>query len=350
MASARDCDARDVVARDRHRASASRARCARASRSARPAPSPTRPKALSTGVRADRGGLAPGQRRPPRARPRAPVRAREQAQHGRARSRSRAPRRRPPRAPRSARRRSPGTARPPRAAGRCAAARGGGQRRAELERARSCRATLDELAARRGRARAGRPRRTRRRSTAALASGSTSTPKAELGAAPAPAGARPRRVASQRPGETWAGTSAPSSRPARAAAPRRRSPDACAGQAQRRGRVGRAAAEPGGDRDPLVDASAAAAAPSQPVAARNARSAARREVLLRRPVHARADDLVARVAPAGASSSVSSSASEIDCITVTSSWRAVRALEAEEQPQVDLRRRERAQRSSSERS
>ena len=125
----------------------------------------------------------------------------------------------------------------------------------------------------RGHGRAGRPRRRPRRSTAPRASGSTSSPsgrarvrqplQALAGAAGKPAPGRDLR------GDVGAQLRAELAQQLLIAEPR-----GARGQAQRGGRVGRAAPQPRRDGNPLEDASAAAAGASQPVLARKARSAA----------------------------------------------------------------------------
>ena len=162
-----------------------------------------------------------------------------------------------------------------------------------------------------GLAMASRRRAPQRRppATRAPCKGSAAPPAAPL--LPSPASA-PARSVPARPQERRRRSSSSDSSP---------SPDACR-QAQRCSGIRRAASQPGRHRDALDDA--------QPqrrrIPARRSRGSAASARAARflpwRPRDPRADQLVAlRTRPTPAARNVSSSASEIDCITVTSSWR-----------------------------
>ena len=150
----------------------------------------------------------------------------------------------------------------------------------------------------------------------------------------------PAPPASQRPGETCAGTSAPSSAASSRSSSSSPSPEA---RAARRS-VAAASAEP-----PASPAATgirlrmlqphAAGHPSRLLLAEGARAPAAARFSCGGPGHRRADELVAPPRRPAAGSSVSSSASEIDCMTVTSSClRVLGADRPEEQAEVDLRR------------
>ena len=188
--------------------------------------------------------------------------------------------------------------------------------------------------------RAGRPRRNTAQSTAPRQGQQQHRQLADgcrqlLSRSPAP-------PASQRPGASCAGTSAPSRAPARASA--------AESPARMRGRP--AAVRPPRrptppparpPRDPLVHVSRSGGA-CQPVArAKGGQRERRRDCPARRPAP-RADDLVARRLRRRRAAALSSSASEIDCITLSELVAAVAAAHGpDEQPQVHLRRRQRAQ-------
>ena len=297
---ARDCYVRAVGRRRRARDG-----CAASARRA----SPSSGAAGCAAGRARRAAHAP-----PSARARRPpaLARREQPDHGRPRAAHERRRRRPPRAP--ARARSIAGTATTAAACRslCSSSRAAGSGAPSSSAARSSSWRCSQLARARAPGRAGRPRaytvgrrelgreRQHEHAERRTRSGSASQPLAGA-ASPASGPARPARARRR-----------PAARRARAAARSSPSPDAGARQAQRRGRVGRAAAEPGGDRDALVDPQAQR---RRVPAGRRAerRERARREVLS--AGHAGAHDLVALARPAARCSSVSSSASEIDCIT-----------------------------------
>ena len=146
---------------------------------------------------------------------------------------------------------------------------------------------------------------------------------------------------SARPGRSWTGTSAP--RP-RADAPRARAsawpPGGVSGQPQRGGRVARAAAHAGGDRDALGDAQRAGAArPSRSPRGRRRSAAAAR---FGPSTPGQLDRRRRRLR--GAGSSHSSSASERGCTRDTSACRPSSRGAAEVEAEVDLAGGERGQR------
>ncbi len=165
----------------------------------------------------------------------------------------------------------------------------------------------------------------------------TSTPSGETGSGSA-CSCSPAPVASQRPGVTCAGTSAPSSAASTNNKSTSPSPEAAVARRKRRRRVRGAPAQARGYRDALVDL--------QPqrrrVPAGGARGTARALAPpgSRRPLP-RAHDFVVLGGRATRLATTSSSASEIDCMTLASSWRPSGAGRTDEQAQVDLRRSQR---------
>ena len=179
-----------------------------------------------------------------------------------------------------------------------------------LQRARQ----LVELRCAPRRAPAGRPRAytCRRRQLAARAAA-----RAAPAAGPAPAGragARRRRAASQRPGDTCAGTSAPSCAASSSSSRSSPSPDACAASRSAAAASAEPPPSPAATGMRLCDRQAQRRRIPAGARAEGAQSAPRRGSRSARP--GTPGQTISSSPPAGAGSSVSSSASEIDCITV----------------------------------